>query len=82
MPYALTSRDSTMEFRPVGSYPPTGIAVLIVGTGLAGLAAALECIRKGHDVRVLERNASINTAGTVYASNFQASRIPLISRIR
>jgi len=52
-----------MEFKPVGSYPDSGIDVLVVGTGLAGLTAALECIRKGHNVRVLERNADINTAG-------------------
>jgi monoamine oxidase len=47
----------------VGSYEPTGIDVLIIGTGLAGLVAALECVRKGHNVRVLERNENINTAG-------------------
>lgn len=52
-----------MESKPLGSYEPSGIDVLIVGTGLAGLVAALECIRKGHNVRVLERNASINTNG-------------------
>lgn len=52
-----------MESRPLGSYPPSGIDVLIVGTGLAGLVCALECTRKGHNVRVLERNADINTAG-------------------
>lgn len=57
------SKASTMEFKPVGSYPDSGIDVLVVGTGLAGLTAALECIRKGHNVRVLERNADINTAG-------------------
>lgn len=51
------------EIRPVGSYPETGIDVLIVGTGLAGLTASIECIRKGHNVRVLERNDDINTAG-------------------
>lgn len=51
------------ESKPVGSYPSTGIDVLIVGTGLAGLTAAIECIRKGHSVRVLERNAGINTVG-------------------
>lgn len=51
------------EKRPVGSYPATGIDVLIVGTGLAGLTAAIECVRKGHSVRVLERSADINTAG-------------------
>jgi len=51
------------DSKPVGSYPNTGIDVLIVGTGLAGLTAAIECVRKGHNVRVLERNDNINTAG-------------------
>lgn len=49
--------------KPLGSYPDSGIDVLIVGTGLAGLTAALECTRKGHNVRVLERHATINTSG-------------------
>jgi monoamine oxidase len=53
----------------VGSYESTGIDVLIVGTGLAGLVAALECTRKGHNVRVLERNDTINTAGKFYVSH-------------
>jgi 2-polyprenyl-6-methoxyphenol hydroxylase-like FAD-dependent oxidoreductase len=57
-----------MESKPVGSYEPTGIDVLIVGTGLAGLVAALECTRKGHNVRVLERAADINTAGKFFAT--------------
>ena len=52
-----------LESKPVGSYPPTGIDVLIVGTGLAGLTAAMECVRKGHSVRILERSATISTAG-------------------
>ena len=52
------------ECRPLGSYPPSGIDVLVVGTGLAGLTAALECTRKGHNVRLLERMSDINTAGT------------------
>ncbi|KAH9868908.1 hypothetical protein J1614_007983 [Plenodomus biglobosus] len=45
MPHALTSRDSTMESKPLGSYPPSGIDILIVGTGLAGLVAALDATR-------------------------------------
>jgi monoamine oxidase len=53
----------SMDSKPLGSYPESGIDVLIVGTGLAGLTAAIECTRKGHNVRVLERNATINTAG-------------------
>lgn len=51
------------EAQPLGSFPNTGIDVIIVGTGLAGLTAAIECTRKGHNVRVLERSHSINTAG-------------------
>jgi ribulose 1,5-bisphosphate synthetase/thiazole synthase len=68
MPHALTSRDSTMETKPLGSYEKTGIDVLIVGTGLAGL----ECTRKGHNVRVLERNADINTAGKQFAMSIRS----------
>jgi 2-polyprenyl-6-methoxyphenol hydroxylase-like FAD-dependent oxidoreductase len=67
MPHALSTRDSTMESKPVGSYEPTGIDVLVVGTGLGGLVATLECVRKGHNVRVLERNADINIMGTLHA---------------
>ncbi|KAF2138897.1 uncharacterized protein K452DRAFT_290542 [Aplosporella prunicola CBS 121167] len=63
-----------MEVKPVGSYPASGIDVLVVGTGLAGLTVALECIRKGHSVRVLERNADINTAGDMYFMGLSATR--------
>lgn len=52
-----------VDTKPLGSYSNSSIDVLIVGTGLAGLTAAIECTRKGHNVRVLERNATINTAG-------------------
>lgn len=52
-----------LESKPLGSYEDSGIDIIIVGTGLAGLTAALECTRKGHHVRVLERNHTINTAG-------------------
>lgn len=65
---------SEMPSRPVGSYPPSGIDVLVVGTGLAGLTAALESIRKGHNVRVLERNSDINTAGDMYFMGLSATR--------
>lgn len=63
-----------MESKPVGSYPPSGLNVLVVGTGLAGLTASIECIRKGHNVQVLERNASINTAGDMYFMGLSATR--------
>ncbi|EKG16468.1 Monooxygenase FAD-binding protein [Macrophomina phaseolina MS6] len=63
-----------MDSKPVGSYPPSGLNVLVVGTGLAGLTAAIECIRNGHNVQVLERNASINTAGDMYFMGLSATR--------
>lgn len=44
-------------------YPETGISVLIVGAGVAGLMAALECWRNGHDVRIVERSPEEVTTG-------------------
>lgn len=47
-------------------YPETGISVLIVGSGIGGLMTALECWRKGHSVKILERSA-----GPVYTGELQ-----------
>ncbi|KAI1809558.1 FAD/NAD(P)-binding domain-containing protein [Poronia punctata] len=47
-------------------YRESKISILIVGTGLAGLTAALECTRKGHRVIMVERMNEINTAGDMY----------------
>jgi 2-polyprenyl-6-methoxyphenol hydroxylase-like FAD-dependent oxidoreductase len=70
-----TSHGSSLsESRPIGSYPKSGIDIVIVGTGFAGLTAAMECVRKGHSVRVLERNASINTTGDMYFMGLPATR--------
>lgn len=59
---------------PVGTYGPSGIDVLIVGTGLAGLTAAMECVRQGHSVRILERNDTVNTAGDMYFMGLSATK--------
>lgn len=45
-------------------YPLSGINVVIVGAGLGGLQAAVECWRKGHEVQVLEKGEAISEAGT------------------
>lgn len=50
--------------------PPSGISILIVGAGPAGLFAALECWRKGHDVRVIERSSEPTTAGKGFLLNY------------
>lgn len=44
-------------------YPETGLSVLIVGAGVAGLMAALECWRNGHNVRIVERSPEEVTTG-------------------
>lgn len=40
-----------------------GVRVIVVGAGVGGLLSALECWRKGCDVVVLERAASISPIG-------------------
>lgn len=47
----------------INFHPPTGISVLVVGAGVGGLMAALECRRKGHDVRVVEKSPTPSTQG-------------------
>ncbi|KAK8861969.1 monooxygenase [Apiospora arundinis] len=54
--------------------PPSGISILIVGAGPAGLFAALECWRKGHDVRVIERSPRPTTAGDHFSIAPQIAR--------
>ncbi|KAK3493641.1 hypothetical protein B0T13DRAFT_314387 [Neurospora crassa] len=39
---------------------PSGLHILIVGAGFAGLSAAIECARKGHKVTLFEKVSSID----------------------
>lgn len=55
--------DTTTFGNQVNCGPPTGINVLIVGGGLGGLSAAIECHRKGHNVRVFERSSQASAEG-------------------
>lgn len=41
----------------------SGITVLVVGCGYGGIAAAIECHRKGHKVVVFEKNSEIGGLG-------------------
>ncbi|RAR03955.1 FAD/NAD(P)-binding domain-containing protein [Stemphylium lycopersici] len=53
-----TTHDNTaMSHLP--SSPPTGIHVLIVGAGFAGISLAIECTRKGHKASVLEKASNV-----------------------
>lgn len=43
--------------------PDTGISILVVGGGIAGLTFAIEAHRKGHTVQVIERRPEGETSG-------------------
>jgi NADPH-dependent 2,4-dienoyl-CoA reductase/sulfur reductase-like enzyme len=47
----------------VDRQPPSRISVLVVGGGPVGVYTALQCWRKGHDVRIIERGPSASTQG-------------------
>lgn len=42
---------------------PTGITVIIVGLGIAGLTAAIECHRQGHKVIGIEKKSTVYQLG-------------------
>src|SRR4051812_16264716 len=48
--------------------PENGIKVIIVGAGVSGLQAALECSRKGCDVVVLEKTENMSPLGKLSSS--------------
>jgi NADPH-dependent 2,4-dienoyl-CoA reductase/sulfur reductase-like enzyme len=41
----------------------SGIHIVIVGCGFAGLACAIESVRKGHTAVILEKDDSVRTQG-------------------
>lgn len=55
--------------------PPSGIKVLVVGAGFAGLTAAIECDRKGHQVTILEKVAKLKPLGDIISFGQNAGRI-------
>lgn len=55
--------------------PKSGIKVIVVGAGFAGLTAAIECDRKGHSVTVFERVSELKPLGDIISFGQNASRI-------
>ncbi|KAH6950315.1 hypothetical protein BKA56DRAFT_506464 [Ilyonectria sp. MPI-CAGE-AT-0026] len=56
--------------------PPSGIDVLVVGAGLAGLGFAIEAYRKGHNAKILERRPDTNDYGDFITIQSSALRTP------
>ena len=50
--------------------PPSGIAMLIVGGGMAGMTLAIESHRKGHNVRLIERRCNFDGLGKSHTHHF------------
>ncbi|GAB7355125.1 hypothetical protein MBLNU459_g5700t1 [Dothideomycetes sp. NU459] len=60
---------------PAPAVSPSGIRVLIIGAGFAGLTAAIECKRKGHTPLVLESFAELKQLGDIISFGSNAGRI-------
>ncbi|KAI0811554.1 putative monooxygenase [Xylaria sp. FL0064] len=59
------------------SHPPSksGVRVIVVGAGFAGLTAAIECHRKGHNVILLEKFPELKLLGDIISFGPNSSRI-------
>lgn len=64
--------ESVIAAHPV---TPSGISVLIIGAGFAGLTAAIECKRKGHNPLVLESFPELKQLGDIISFGSNAGRI-------
>ncbi|GME65424.1 FAD binding domain-containing protein [Neofusicoccum parvum] len=62
---------------PDGTAPPnsSGIKVIVVGLGLGGLAAAIECHRKGHTVIAYDRVPELKPIGDSIGISTNAARV-------
>ncbi len=66
------ARTNGVPNPPANARPRTGKAVAIVGAGPAGIAAAGQLVRQGHDVEVFDR---LPTAGGVLAAGIPLFRL-------
>ncbi|OAP56449.1 hypothetical protein AYL99_09628 [Fonsecaea erecta] len=63
---SLQERNGASKLPPPSRLPSQDAKILVVGAGVAGLVAALECWRRGFDVEILERtDGQILTGDTI-----------------
>ncbi|KAK5221429.1 hypothetical protein LTR72_006989 [Exophiala xenobiotica] len=60
---------------PVQRHPETGITAVIVGAGVGGIMTALECWRKGIQVRIFERSLQPETEGDFFSIGPSACKV-------
>lgn len=49
--------------KPIKRQPSSGLSILVVGGGIAGLGFAIEAYRKGHDIRIIDRRPNFDDYG-------------------
>ena len=62
-------------YEKVAPSDSSGIKVVIVGAGFAGLACAIECKRKGHTVLVLEKFRKLKILGMLLIARLTWYRV-------
>ncbi|RKL39429.1 hypothetical protein BFJ72_g6903 [Fusarium proliferatum] len=71
MPGAPIEQAATMQREA-----PSGLDILIIGGGIAGLGFAIEAYRKGHNVSIIERRPDFNDYGDLIAIQQSALYTP------
>lgn len=80
-PY-FTMLDYKFDFPPAAGirrYPSSGTDVLIIGGGIGGLFAAVNCWQKGHDVRILEAGTRYDRINGILLTEYEALDWQLMS---
>ncbi|TFK48069.1 monooxygenase [Heliocybe sulcata] len=72
---ASSSDHHGTGFAQVAPPNSTGVKVIIVGAGFAGLGCAVESKRKGHDVLILEKFKELKALGDIISFGNNAGRI-------
>lgn len=61
----------------VHRYPTNNVSVVVLGGGIGGLQAALECWRKGCEVVVIERAQDLSPLGIIEPAGHYERKFPL-----
>ncbi|KAH7908344.1 monooxygenase [Hygrophoropsis aurantiaca] len=63
------------DFERIAPPKSTGVKIVIVGAGYGGVACAIECSRKGHDVVVVEKLSELRMHAQILSLGPNAGRI-------
>ena len=61
--HAALAVEPGIGYERIAASNSSGIRIIVVGAGFAGLACAIECRRKGHSVIILEKFKELKILG-------------------